>query len=203
MEKKMNCIIRLATKSDVPAILEIYAPYVRNTAVSFEFDVPEIEEYNQRFLKFSKRFPWFVCEIDGQLAGYAYAHQYAERQAYSWSAECSIYIDSQYHGRKIGRALYACLIKALEMQGFKSAVGIVTLPNEKSERLHAAFGFERVAALKNIGYKLGEWRDVAYFSKKIGDYESNPTLPKSIWQISDTPEFQALLQDAASLVQEG
>jgi len=199
----MNCSIRLATAEDVPAILDIYAPFVRDTVISFEYDVPDIDAFQQRFSKFAKKFPWFVCEINGHIAGYSYAHQYHERFAYSWSAECSIYVDSKYHGMRIGQALYECLLGALKLQGFMNAFAGVTVPNEKSERLHASFGFEQVGILKNIGFKFGQWRDVALYAKKISDLPGDPKPPKVIWQVSDMPEFESILQRAASHVKAG
>jgi L-amino acid N-acyltransferase YncA len=196
----MNCTIRLASPDDVPAMLEIYAPYVRETVITFENDVPEPDEFRQRYGKIIKKCPWFVCEMDGRITGYSYAHQYREREAYCWAAECSIYVDPGYHGRNIGKALYACLLETLKLQGFMTAVGVVTVPNEKSEGLHASFGFERVGLMKNIGYKAGAWRNVADFLLNLGDFPGSPRPPRAIWEVSDTPEFESILRRAAALI---
>ena len=196
----MLCNIRLASADDVPAILNIYAHYVRDTVITFEYDVPDEDAFYARFKNVSKKSPWFVCEIDGQIAGYSYAHQYREREAYNWSVECSIYVDSRYHSRNIGKALYSCLLDTLALQGYITALGIVTVPNEKSERLHASFGFKQIGVLKDIGFKAGKWCDVAYYAARIGELSNPPKPPRSVWEVSDTPEFEAVLKKAVSMI---
>jgi len=196
----MKCTIRLARMDDVPAMLDIYAPYVRETDVSFEYDVPDLQVFEERFSKFSKHCPWLVCEFDGTIAGYAYAHPFHERAAYKWTAECSIYVDGNCHGRGVGKALYTCLLGTLKMQGYFTAFAGVTVPNAKSEALHASLGFERVGTFKKIGYKNGNWLNVAFFELQFGNYTDKPRQPKAIWEVSDSSEFFSLLQKAASMV---
>ena len=108
--------IRLATKQDVPRILEIYAPYIENTAISFEYTVPSLEEFTQRFLDITAQFPWLVWEENGTILGYAYGSRPFKRTAYQWSAEASIYLCPEARGQGIGRKLYAALEQLLSQR---------------------------------------------------------------------------------------
>ena len=111
--------VRQATVQDVPRILEIYAPYVKNTAISFEYTVPTLEEFTQRFLGITAQFPWLVWEENGTVLGYAYGSAPFERAAFQWSAEASIYLCPEACGKGIGKKLYAALEKLLQDQGYR------------------------------------------------------------------------------------
>ena len=111
-------MIRNATQSDIPAMLAIYAPYVENTTVSFEYDVPCLRSFTQRFYDITAQFPWLVWEEDGRILGYAYASPPYTRAAYAWCAEPSIYLRNEAKGKGIGKKLYAVLEKILELQGY-------------------------------------------------------------------------------------
>ena len=155
--------IRFAELSDAAAIQAIYAPNVRSTAISFELVPPSVEEMAGRIARISQQYPWLVCEVDGVVAGYVYACQHRERAAYRWAVDVTVYIDAAYWRRGIGRALYTSLIALLGQQGYTRAYAGITLPNAGSVGVHEAVGFERVAIYPQVGFKLGQWRDVGWW----------------------------------------
>ena len=161
--------MRFAKPSDCAAMLRIYAPYIKTT-ITFEQEAPSEEDFLSRILSVQKDYPWLVWEEGGSILGYAYGHKFAERVSYLPSAELSVYLDMAARGRGLGTRLYEALIAICRLQNIKSVYGIVTSPNERSEKLHEALGFTRAATLKNVGYKNG-WRDVSWFCKQIGPYD--------------------------------
>jgi phosphinothricin acetyltransferase len=175
--------IRKATPDDAQYMLDIYAPYVQSTAITFEYEVPSLSEFTDRIVSKTKRFPWLVCEIDGVIAGYAYASNFRERAAYKWDAELSVYVSKEYHGKKIATALYNCLIDILKKQGIRNVYGGVTSPNVASQRLHESFGFEKAGVFRKTGNKFGVWADVTFYAKTINDYDEDPEEPVPINEI--------------------
>ncbi|MEI3003879.1 MAG: N-acetyltransferase family protein [Victivallales bacterium] len=127
--------IRVATENDAAGALAVYAQHI-NTSVTFEYELPSIDEFSRRISDTLKTHPYLVCMESGKLCGYAYAHQLKEREAYQWSAELSIYLDSGITSRGMGRTLYALLIEILKHQGVRTVYGCVTIPNPRSEKLH-------------------------------------------------------------------
>jgi L-amino acid N-acyltransferase YncA len=148
---------------DAAACLEIYAPFVRETAVSFEENVPTLEEFEGRIRSTTATHPWLVMEVEGRVVGYAYASQHRPRAAYRWAAEVTVYIDAHHHRSGIGRRLYVELLGRLRRQGFRLAVAGITLPNDASVGLHEAMGFEPVGVYERIGWKAGAWHDVGWW----------------------------------------
>ncbi|HWP21522.1 MAG TPA: GNAT family N-acetyltransferase [Candidatus Cryosericum sp.] len=169
-----NCSIRRAREADAQALLDIYAPYVTDTPVTFEYEVPSLVEFASRIRNVSAEYPYLVCEIGGTIVGYAYAHRYKERAAYQWDAELSVYLDGANRGRGLGKVFYTALIEILALQNGKNVYGCVLCPNEGSERLHESLGFSRVGVFRSTGYKCGAWRDVVWFEKQIAPYELEP-----------------------------
>lgn len=166
--------IRLATKDDAKELLEIYEVYIKHTAVTFEIEVPSVSAFAERIEKITETFPWLVCEVDGEIAGYAYASKHGERAAYRWSTDLSVYINEKYHRNHIATALYTALIEILRKQGYYTVYAGVSTPNPKSEAFHTAFGFRTVGVFQNVGYKLGEWRGVTWFELPIRGYVAEP-----------------------------
>lgn len=166
-------MIRFATPDDAAALLAIYAPYI-GTPVTFEYDIPSLEEFRRRIETISGEYPYLVWEEDGVILGYAYAHRHMERAAYQWNAELSVYLDMNARGRGLGTKLYTVLIELLKQQGIRNVFGCVTLPNEQSEALHRAMGFALVGKYSMAGYKNGLWRDVGWFQKQIAAYDDHP-----------------------------
>ena len=161
--------MRDATSADAQACARIYAPYVTDTAITFETDVPRIEDMARRIEESARTHAWLVLEDDGDIVGYAYGRPFKERAAYRWSCEVSVYLDAGHHGRGGGRQLYAALLERLAARGFRMAVAGMTQPNEASGRLHAAMGFEPVGTYRNIGWKFGRWHDVSWVQRPLGD----------------------------------
>jgi L-amino acid N-acyltransferase YncA len=156
--------IRDATpERDAEACRDIYAPYVSDTAVSFEEAVPTVEEFEGRIRKTTATHPWIVMEVDGKVVGYAYATQHRARAAYRWTAEVTVYIDGRHHRSGMGRRLYTELLDRLSRQGFRLAVAGITLPNAGSVGLHVAMGFEPVGVYRRVGWKAGAWHDVGWW----------------------------------------
>lgn len=175
--------LRLVQETDAAEILEIYAPYIKDTAITFEYEVPSVDEFRKRIRDISTDYPYVVCLIDGEIVGYAYAHRHMERAAYQWNAELSIYIDKSYLRLGIGKALYTCLIDILKLQNVQNVYAGVTIPNQNSEKLHEYFGFKKLGIYHNTGYKCGAWHDVMWFEKSIGGHEIEPMPFVSIREI--------------------
>ncbi|MHC1762532.1 MAG: N-acetyltransferase family protein [Negativicutes bacterium] len=197
-----NKKIRLATEADVTSILEIYLPFIAETVITFEYEVPTLTEFSKRMANIQKKYPWIVCEVNGAVVGYAYASQFNERAAYDWSIDFSIYIRSQYHRQKIGKALYFTLCELLKLQGYYNAYAGIAMPNIKSESFHQSFGFMPIGVYHNVGYKFGDWRDVKWFELRIQDYSQSPLRPQSIDEINNTFEFRTIIQKAEQMISE-
>ena len=190
----MNAVIRLATAADAAAIHEIYLPIVRDTHISFEQTVPTPGEIAARIKKTLSQYPWLVCELEGQLAGYAYASAFRARAAYQWTAETTVYIHKDFQRRGLSRALYSSLLAILREQGYCSAIGVIALPNEGSIRAHEALGFRKVGVFENVGYKAGAWRDTGWWQLELRPAPSQPQCPRPISDLAAQGNFLALLQ---------
>lgn len=167
-------MLRLVSEADAEEIAGIYAHYVSETAITFEYIPPTADEFKARIGSTLADYPYVVCVLGGRIVGYAYAHRQKERAAYEWNAELSVYIDNTHLRGGLGKALYGAIIEIMMLQNIQNIYGGVALPNENSERLHEYFGFSRLGTYHNTGYKLGAWHDVAHFEKFIGGHESAP-----------------------------
>ncbi|MBR5022516.1 MAG: N-acetyltransferase [Oscillospiraceae bacterium] len=175
--------IRLAELQDLPRILEIYGPYVENTAVSFEYTVPTLEEFTQRFLKITAQFPWLVWEEDGVILGYAYGGRPWERAAYQWDSSASIYLCPEARGKGIGRKLYAKLEQLLQRQGYRKVYAVITTDNDASVVFHKAVGYRHTATMPNCGYKFGRWYGTIWMEKDLNTWDIPPREPVSIYEV--------------------
>lgn len=171
--------IRDARRSDVPAMLAIYAPFVEHTAVSFEYDVPTEAEFARRLEEHQAAFPWLVCEENGRVMGYAYAGRAFERAAYGWNAEISCYLAPELRGRGVGRRLYARIEEILTRLGYYKLFAVVTSANAPSVAFHRALGFRDAACFRNVGYKQGGWYDVLWLEKTLCARPEPPRLPQN------------------------
>jgi L-amino acid N-acyltransferase YncA len=158
--------IRPARESDAARCAEIYAPFVRDTWISFELDPPDAAEMARRIARYGASHGWLVGEIDGELAGYAYASPHRERAAYASSCDVAVYVDPAFARRGLGRALYAALLEQLSGQ-YHAAFAGIALPNDASIGLHEAMGFTPVGIYREVGWKLGGWRDVAWYQRLL------------------------------------
>ena len=175
--------IRMATVKDVPRILEIYGPYIENTAISFEYEIPSLEAFTQRFLGITAQFPWLVWEENGVILGYAYGSRPFERAAYQWCASASIYLCPEACGKGIGRKLYAALEQYLQQQGYRKVYVVITTANEDSVAFHRAVGFQYTATMPNCGYKFGKWYGTVWMEKNLNTWDTPPQEPCSIHEL--------------------
>lgn len=172
-------MLRIADERDIPRLLDIYAPYVRDTAITFETEVPEMHEFLTRMRSIRATYPYLVFERGGRAIGYAYAHRHMTRAAYAWCAETSIYVEMGARHEGAGTALYTALLALLKEQGVRMAHAGVTLPNPDSERLHARMGFTPIGVYHRAGWKHGAWRDVGWYEKTLcaDDRAPEPLIP--------------------------
>lgn len=177
--------IRLATQKDAKGILEIYAPYIRETSYTFESDVPTEEEFAKRIHAYLENWPWLVCEINSEIAGYAYATKYRERKGYQWCTESSVYIHEKFQRLGIARALYTALFEILKRQGYVNVYAVINLPNDKSVALHEDCGFKWFATYDHVGYKLGRWKNVGWWQLQVNDYVDEPAAPMRFSEMDD------------------
>ena len=160
-------IIRSVQLADAKAIRAIYQPYVTETAITFEVDVPTVQEFERRITKTLAQFPYLVAEVDGKVVGYAYASTYYARAAYDWTVELSIYISKEARGKGIGSALYDALEEELKARGFLRYLACIALPNEASIAMHEKRGYVQVAHFPKIGYKFDQWYDIVWMQKSL------------------------------------
>ena len=172
-------MIRFATEADIPEILDIYAPYVLNTAYSFEYTVPTPEEFTERFRSYTAQFPWLVWEDEGVVLGYAYASRPWGRAAYSWNAEISIYLAPRIHGKGIGRKLCTVLEELLRLQGYRIIYSVITSDNQGSIDFHKKIGYTFVAEFPGCGHKFGRQLGTVWLEKRLDfvEYPQNFPVP--------------------------
>lgn len=177
----MNITIRAASKEDAPKLLEIYAYYVEHTAITFEFDVPTLEDFQNRIETTLKNYPYLVAEVDGNIAGYVYASRFRTRAAYDWCVETSIYLDAKYQRLGLGRLLYERLEEILKKQNVTNLYACVADPVEEdasltrdSEKFHEAMGYKTVAKFQKCGSKFGRWYNLICMEKIIGEHSCPP-----------------------------
>ncbi|HEY7138003.1 MAG TPA: arsinothricin resistance N-acetyltransferase ArsN1 family B [Acidimicrobiia bacterium] len=155
--------LRDANVGDAGGVHMIYAPAVASTPISFETEVPSVDEMAERIASTTVRFPWLVAELDGDVVGYAYAGPFNDRAAYRWSVATSVYVADAAQRRGVARMLYDALLPRVRTLGYVNAYAGIALPNEASVALHERFGFRRVAVFPAAGYKLGAWHDVGWW----------------------------------------
>lgn len=172
--------IRTAHPDDAPAIAAIYAPVVAGTAISFETEPPDAAEMRARIAKtLGAGLPWLVAEADGVVCGYAYASKHRERAAYQWSVDTTVYVADGRRGQGVGRALYCALLPLLAELGYCQAFAGIALPNAASVGLHEALGFAPLGVYRNVGFKLGQWRDVGWWQRALREPDPVPRAPQA------------------------
>ena len=177
-------MIRLATAADVPKMLEIYAPFIRATTYTFEYEVPSLDDFSRRFADVTQRLPWLVYEEDTCVLGYAYASLPFERAAYRWCAEPSIYLDPRAQGRGVGEILYGILEDLLFRMGYRVLYAVITGENSRSLRFHEKLGYRQCGLFRDCGLKFGRLLDV-YWLEKSTDSVEIPSISPIPW-----PEFR-------------
>jgi phosphinothricin acetyltransferase len=173
----MRPVVRLAEPADAAGVQAIYAPIVRDTAISFEIDPPSVEEMARRVVSTLPRYPWLVCSDDGEILGYVYGSRHRERGAYRWSVDVTVYVHERARRLGIGRALHSTLLALLRLQGYHRAHAGVTLPNAGSVALHESLGFTPIGVYPAVGYKFTEWHDVGWWQCALRPSARNPAEP--------------------------
>jgi L-amino acid N-acyltransferase YncA len=171
----MDYEIRPAMAADAGQIRAIYAPFVQDTAVSFETEVAPVEAYAEALSESS--YPWLVADRDGEVLGYAKASPFKDRAAYDWSVEIAIYIAQSVRRSGLGKALITALMDDLRERGFVNVFAGTTLPNPGSIRLFESLGFRHSGTFEKVGFKLGQWHDVGWWQRSLIDHPASPPPP--------------------------
>ena len=180
-------VIRLARIEDAPALAAIYEPYVRETAITFEYVPPTADEFAERMCKTMEFYPYLVAELDGRLVGYAYAGTFKGRPAYDWAGETSIYVAQGHTGEGTGRALHDALERALAAQGVLNMYACIAVPDgeddetltRNSQRFHEHMGYRLVGEFYQCGFKGGRWYNMIWMEKMLGEHRADqpPVAP--------------------------
>lgn len=187
MSSQQHCIeIRFATPADAQRVLEIYTPYIKETPITFETEVPPLALFSERMAKAANTYPYLIAEQGGHIVGYAYAHPCGEKAAYEWNAELTVYLDRTFRGKGCGRMLCETLLDLLAAQGIRNVFSLITIPNDASFRLHEALGFEHMGTQGHAGYKCNAWHDVAWLQKSLGDFSCAPAPLTPITELHDS-----------------
>jgi phosphinothricin acetyltransferase len=196
----MHSVIRCATEADGDALAAIYAPIVRDTAISFEVEPPDGAAMAARVAAMLPRWPWLVREDDGRVCAYAYATRHREREAYRWCVEVSVYVAADARRSGSARALYGALFELLRAQGHANAYAGITLPNAPSVGLHEALGFRPVGVYRRIGFKHGAWHDVGWWELTLESSERPPRPPIPFAELADTAACRRALEAGRTLL---
>jgi L-amino acid N-acyltransferase YncA len=192
-------VLRLATHTDAKGILEVYAPFITGTSLTFETEVPTREAFAERIRSYGRHWPWLVCEMEGNIIGYAYGARYRERKGYQWCVESSVYIKEDHQKSGIGTALYTALFDLLKQQGYRNVYAVINLPNDSSVSFHEKMGFEHFATYFKVGYKLGKWKDVGWWQLVINQYTQDPVAPLE-FEYLDQHAVEPVLRAAEKLL---
>jgi L-amino acid N-acyltransferase YncA len=184
---------RLAIPADGAACAAIYAPYVAQTAISFETTPPTVDEMAARIARTIERTPWVVVEVDGVVRAYAYGTRHRERAAYDWTVETTVYVDREFGRRGLGRAAMGAVVAILRLQGAHLLVAGITLPNPGSVRLHESLGYVPVGEFEAIGWKFGAWHGVSWYALELGPRNAAPTPLIPLPKLAGSPQVKAAL----------
>lgn len=192
-------MIRIATEADVPAILGIYAPYIEASTATFEYDVPCLRSFTQRFFDITAQFPWLVWEENGEILGYAYASRPYERAAFSWCAEPSVYLTPQARGKGIAAKLYAALEAILNVQGYQVLYALITEENTPSIRFHEKMGYRHCVTFPDCGFKFGRWLGLVWMEKRLNSVITPNSFPTPFGTICQDVQRIRDILDSLSL----
>ena len=188
-----NITIRLARPEDAPALLEIYAPYVLNTAITYEYEVPSAEEFAGRISEVLQKYPYLLAQRGGEILGYAYAGPFISRRAADWAVETSIYIKESAHGSGLGRLLYTALENILREQGILNLNAAIAAPTGAEDEyltrssidFHTRMGYSLVGEFHRSGHKFGRWYGLVWMEKHIGEHKENQPAPRRLDEVRD------------------
>lgn len=176
-----NIEIKIASPSDAEAILDIYAPYIKNTAITFEYEVPSVEEFRKRIIHTLKKYPYLLALKGEEIIGYAYAGPLHVRAAYAWSVETSIYVKKDHKGKGTGRALYEALEYVLKKQNVINSNACIAYPEKEDQfltrdsvKFHSRLGYQKVAEFHQCAYKFGTWYNMVWMEKFLSEHPKKP-----------------------------
>ncbi|MBC8535310.1 GNAT family N-acetyltransferase [Feifania hominis] len=188
--ESQTAVLRAATAADAENLLKIYAPYVRETAITFEYDVPSVEEFAGRIESVLKKYPYLVAQRGDEILGYAYAGSFHARPAYDWAVEVSIYVDRDKKRTGIGSMLYRALEATLREQGILNVNACIAYPEVEDEYLtrnsvgfHEHLGYRWVGEFRKCGYKFDRWYNMVWMEKHIGEHQSAQPAPKTFEEV--------------------
>jgi L-amino acid N-acyltransferase YncA len=186
-----DLIIRLATPADAKELLEIYKPYIKDTAITFEYDIPSVSDFADRITQTLKKYPYLVAIADGRIIGYAYASPFKARAAYDWAVETTIYLGPDFQGKGYGKRLYYALEDVLRKQNILNLNACIAYAsvedihlNNTSALFHERLGYTKVAHFTQCGYKFGTWYDMIWMEKLLGSHPDNPAPVIPITELS-------------------
>lgn len=177
-----NITVRVASVKDAKALLDIYTPYVKDTVITFEYEVPTLKEFEERISNTLTKYPYLVAEKNNEIVGYAYAGEFKGRAAYDWAVETSIYVKVNCRKMGIGKILYNSLEKALSTQNILNLNACIAYPivedkylSKNSVQFHEHLGYRLVGRFYKCAYKFGKWYDMVWMEKHIGHHTENPS----------------------------
>ncbi len=190
--KNKNFQIRIATEADAKELLDIYAYYVTNTAITFEYEVPTVEEFAGRIGHVLEKYPYLVAVSESEIVGYAYASSFHERAAYSWAAETSIYVHKDKKSMGIGKRLYEALEEILKKQNILNLEACIAYPETEdryltkdSVKFHEKLGYRMVGEFVKCGYKFNCWYNMVWMEKHIGEHKTEQESVKSFDKVRE------------------
>lgn len=166
--------LRMIKKDDIKGVQNIYKPFVKNTPITFEYNVPSYKKFIKRVEKVTETYPWIVAEVNGEIVGYAYAARFKERMAFTWDVETSIYVGEQFNTQGVGTALYGALEEILKLQGFYNMYAMVTSTAKNSLHFHESNGFKKVYEMEKCAWKFDQWYGLVCMGKQIADFDICP-----------------------------
>ncbi len=189
-ENNENVKIQIVSVEDAEELLAIYAPYVEKTAITFEYEVPSVEEFKERIVHVLQHFPYLKAVLDGKILGYAYVSPFKERAAYGWAVETSIYVDENVKHKGIGKKLHQALENVLKEQGILNMEACIAYPqtednylDKNSAQFHAHLGYRMVGEFDKCAYKFDHWYNMVWMEYIIGEHKADMTSPESFPQI--------------------
>ena len=188
--EKQKIIVRMADTRDAQEMLDIYEPYVKDTAITFEYEPPTLEEFCGRIKRTLEKYPWLAAVDGGRIAGYSYVSPFKDRAAYDWAVETTIYIRPEYKGQGIGRLLYGKLEAILKEQHILNLNACIVFPHPESIAFHEKMGYKINAHFHKCGYKFDTWHDMIWMEKMLGEH---PTQPMSILPVGEVHTDRILI----------
>ncbi|PKM71402.1 MAG: GNAT family N-acetyltransferase [Firmicutes bacterium HGW-Firmicutes-17] len=198
-----DIIIRGAKISDVEELLGIYAPYVRETAITFEYTVPTIEEFSERMKKTLTKYPYLVAVQETEILGYAYASEFKNRTAYDWAVETTIYVKQESRKSGVGKKIYQALEAVLKKQNICNLYACIAYPNPGSIGFHEHMGYQTIGHFLKCGYKFETWYDMIWMEKMIGEHISNPAPFRAITELNHFVDANKMVQNQIEIGEDG